>query len=239
MTNLYFVANLAFRMPYYQSTYHSKLYRDFKEIEATDYRGVIRFYEENERQIEQLDEHEHFDLLTSYVNSLFEIGAYQKHLLMADLVIETTVERNIKTYRGVDIFCSMLFKKAASLYNVREYDKAEYILCELIRIDARNEEAILFLKKCHRQKSPGIMQHARAASIFLFLLTALIISIEVLFVRPFYDMYTPLIESSRFSTFGLGCFLLVAGDLIHRWQADRKVNRFVRQVRASRGQSEA
>ena len=43
-------------MPYYQSTYHSKLYRDFKEIEHTDYRGVVRFYEENEYQIQQLDE---------------------------------------------------------------------------------------------------------------------------------------------------------------------------------------
>lgn len=235
MKVFYFVLNFASRMPYYQSTYHSKLYRDFKEIEATDYRGVIRFYEENEKQIQQLDEHEHFDLLTAYANSLFEIGAYQKHLLLADLVIEITVDRNIKSYRGVDLFCTTLFKKAASLYNIREFVKAEYILCELVRINPGNEEAILFLKKCQRQKSPGIMQHTRAACIFLFLLTALIISIEVLFVRPFYDMYTALIERSRFSTFGLGCFLLVAGDAIHRWRAERKVNLFVRQVRFDKG----
>lgn len=221
-------------MPYYQSTYHSKLYRDFKEIAGTDYRGVIRFYEENEQQIQKLDEDEHFDLLASYVNSLFEIGAYQRHLLMVDLVIETTVDQNIKSYRGEDLFYNSLFKKAASLYNLRKYAKAEYILCELIRIDPSNEEVPLFLKKCYRRKSPRLIQHTRAASIFLFLLTALIISIEVLFVRPFYDMYTPLIERSRFSTFGLGCFMLVAGDFLHRWQAEKKVSEFLREIRGAK-----
>lgn len=221
-------------MPYYQSTYHSKLYRDFKEIEHTDYRGVVRFYEEHESQIRQLEEDEHFDLLVAYVNSLFEMGAYQKHLLMADVVIELTVERNIQVYQGSDLFCTTLFKKAASLYNLLEFNKAEYILRELVRIDPRNAEVILFLKKCRRRQSLGIIQHTRAASIFLFLLTALIISIEVLFVRPFYDMHTALIERTRFSTFGLGCFLLVAGDLIHRWQVERNVNQFVRETRSSK-----
>jgi hypothetical protein len=224
-------------MPYYQSTYHSKLYRDFKEIEHTDYRGVVRFYEEHESQIRQLDEQEHFDLLVAYVNSLFEIGAYQRHLLIADAVIELTVERNIQSYQGTDLFYTTLFKKAASLYNIMEYARAEYILCELVRIDPKDEQTILFLKKCRRRKSPGITQHTRAAGIFLFLLTALIISIEVLFIRPFYDMHTALVERTRFSTFGLGCFLLVAGDLIHRWQIERGVNQFVRKVKASRKQS--
>lgn len=218
-------------MPYYQSTYHSKLYHDFKQIEQTDYRSFIRFYEKHEIQIQQLDEEEHFDLLAAYVNSLFEIGDYQKYLLMADLLIEITIERNIQVYHGSDLFSAMLFKKAASLYNVMEYSKAEYILRELIRINPFDEEVILFFKKCQRRKSPGITQYTRAASIFLFLMTALIISIEVLFVRPFYDLYTPLIERTRFSTFGLGCFLLITGDLIHHWQAENVVKQFVRSVK--------
>jgi len=225
-------------MPYYQSTYQSKLYRNFKEIELTDYRGVVRFYEENEDQIQRLDQEEYFELLATYVNSLFEIGAYQKHLLLIDRVVEMTVDRNIQVYQGIDLFGVMLFRKAASLYNIMEYSRAEYILQELTRINPENEEVILFLKKCQRRKSSDIIQCTRASGIFLLLLTALIIAVEVLFIRPFYEMYVPLIERTRFSTFGLACFLLVAGDLIHRWQAERRVNRFVREVKEFKRQKD-
>ena len=223
-------------MPYYQSTYYSKLYLDFKEIEVTDYRSVVRFYEENEAKVQLLEPEEYFDLLTTYVNSLFEMGAYHKHLCLIDLVIEMTVDRNIQFYQGIDLFGVMLFRKAASLYNIMEYSKAEYILQELIRINPEDQEVILFLKRCQRRNSPSILQHSRAAGIFLLLLTALIIAIEVLFVRPFYEIYTPLIERTRFSTFGLACFLLISGDLVHRWQAERKVNQFVRKVKIAKKQ---
>lgn len=215
-------------MPFYQSTYRSKLYQDFTEIEGNDYREIIRFYEENENQIKHLDGEEHFYLLTTYVNSLFEIGAYQKHLTIVDLVIEISIEQNIVRYQGVDLFQNMLFKKAASCYNTLQYKQAEHILRELIKIDPKEEETVLFLKRCLRKKTPGVTQFTRASSIFLFLLTAVIISFEVLFIRPFYDLYTPLVEGARFSTFAAGCLILVTGDLFHRWRAERKANRFVR-----------
>ena len=41
-------------MPYYQSTYYSRIFRDFKEIDAVNYRRVIRFYEEKEEEIKRL-----------------------------------------------------------------------------------------------------------------------------------------------------------------------------------------
>ena len=47
----------------------------------------------------------------------------------------------------------MLFRKAASLYNIMEYGKAEYILRELIKIDPYCEDFILFLRKCLGKKS--------------------------------------------------------------------------------------
>ena len=43
-------------MPYYQSTYHSKLYRDFKAINPSAYRDIVRFFEEKEDNIRKLDE---------------------------------------------------------------------------------------------------------------------------------------------------------------------------------------
>lgn len=218
-------------MPFFQSTYHSKIFRDFKGIEPNDYREVIHFYEEKEDQIRQLEFDEYFELLVAYVDSLFEIGAYQKHLLMVDVVIEHSIVNNIQGREGADIFQRMLFKKAASLYNILELDRADYILRELTKIDPYDRDTILFLKKCLRKRQPGLVNNTRAAAIFMFLLSAFVICLEVLFIRPFYSIYTDLIETSRIILFLLGCSLLVGGDLLHRWLLDREVNQFVAEIR--------
>lgn len=218
-------------MSYFQSTYHSKVYRDFKEIEPTAYRQIIHFYEEKETEIRRLEFDEYFDLLIAYVDALFEIGAYQKHLLMVDVIIENSIRHNIQFRNGTDIYQRTLFKKAASLYNVLKYQEADYILRELIRMDPYDSDSILFLKKCLRSKKPELVNNARAISIFLFLLTAFVICIEVLFVRPFYHMHTELVESSRISIFILGCAILMGGDLLHRWSVEKEVNKFADRIK--------
>ena len=218
-------------MPYYQSTYHSKIYRDFKEIDQTAYRQIIYFYEDKEDDIRRLDFDESFEMLAAYVDALFETGAYQKHLLMVDVVIESTIVHHDAIQHGEAVFKTMLFKKAASLYNILEYNRADYILRELIKIDPDDADTSMFLKKCLRKKHPQLVNNARAASIFLFLLTAFIICIEVLFIRPFYSIHTGLVETSRISLFFLGCAFLVGGDLLHRWRVEREVNEFVARIR--------
>ncbi len=218
-------------MPFYQSTYHSRIFRDFREIDAANYRRIIRFYEDKEEDIKRLDFDEYFELITAYVNALFEVGAYQKHLLMVDVVVEMAIVNNVEMYKGEDIYQKMLFRKAASLYNIIEYAKAEYILRELIKIDPFNEDFILFLRKCLRKKEPGFLNKAKATSIFLFLLSAFIISLEVLFIRPFYKNHVDVVEASRTAIFLLGCTALVGGTLLHHWLVQRRVSRFVENTR--------
>lgn len=218
-------------MPLYQSTYHSRIFRDFKEIDAANYRRIIRFYEDKEEDIKRLDFDEYFELITAYVNALFEVGAYQKHLLMVDVSIEMAIVHNVEIYKGEDIYQKMLFRKAASLYNIMEYSKAEYILRELIKIDPYNEDFVLFLRKCLRKKEPGFLNKAKATSILLLLLSAFVISIEVLFVRTFYKAYVNEIEASRTAIFLLGCAVLVGGTLLHRLLVQRRVSRFVERAR--------
>lgn len=218
-------------MPPFQSTYYPKVYRDFKEIEVSNYRRIIHFYEKHEDEILQLDLKEHFELVEAYTNALFEVGYHQKHLLMIDTALELVIEYNIRHFQGVDIFQKFLFRKASSLYNLRSYSKSKYILEELIRIEPFHEDAILFLKKCARKKEPVILDHAKAVSIFLFLLTAVIICIEVLFVRPFYEIHANLIETSRITTFLIACLILVLGTTWHYLRVESQVNEFVIKVR--------
>ncbi|MDX1940169.1 MAG: hypothetical protein SFU99_06425 [Saprospiraceae bacterium] len=218
-------------MSYFQSTYRSKIYQEFTAIEAGAYRQLIHFYEKQEAAIRQLESEEHFEMTTAYVNALFEVGAYHKHLALVDGIIETAISHNIEFYKGEDIFLKMLFRKAASLYNLFEYDKAEYILREIIRINPWDKDAVLFLKKCLRSKQPRYVQYARATSIFLFLVAALVIALEVLLVRPFYTPYIASIEQTRILLFCSGGVVLIGGDIIHRLLVEKRVNDFVNTIR--------
>lgn len=218
----------------FKPRYYSKIYRSFLTLEENAFQEVIRFFEENEAAIQELDFDEYFDVLVAYVTALFEVGAYKEHLTMVDVVIETSILNNISEYRGEDLFRRMLFRKAASLYHTRQFQKAEHVLGELLRMDAEDQGAILFMKKCLRTHYPQIRSNAHAAAVFLFLLTALVIAVEVLLIRPFYEMHAKTVETSRNSIFALGILLLIFGDVYHRYLAEREVRGFLRAVRRGR-----
>ena len=225
-------------MQYLQPTYHSKLYRDFRSIDAAAWRDIIHFFERRETDIRALDFDEYFELLYSYVNALFEVGAYQKHLVMADEIIETAISHNIHTYKQEDIFKKSLFRKAASLYNTSDYHHAEHILRELVRMDPDYRDAVLFLKKCLRSVHFRSLQVFRAAGIFLFLTAAVVISVEVLFVRPFYAVHAGWVEVLRIVLFLAGFVALALGELWHRWVAHLRVEAFVEDNRRRKADTE-
>lgn len=218
-------------MTFPQSTYHSKLYRDFKGLDTSSYQTILRFYEDWETEIQQLEFSEFFELQNAYAQALFETGAYKKHLLMADTIIETAILRNIYVFHGEDIYSKMLFKKAASHYNLLEYEKAEYVLRELIKINPHNLDAIAFLKKCLRCQKPNYVKTTRAIAVFLFLITAIITCAELLFFRPFRPNYVTLVEQSRVVTFCLGWVILIGGDLLLRWRVEKTVNFLVEDIK--------
>jgi len=217
-----------------QSKYRSKIYRDFRAIEPAEWRAVVRFYERNEKEIRELDFDEFFEMMAAYTNALFEIGAYEKHLLMADAVIEASVMNNIKFFNGEDIFHKTLFKKAAACFHTWQLEKADYILRELLRMDPRDEYSALFLKKCLRKMRPTLVRYSRAAGMLCFLLSAVIICFEMLIVRSFYPVYTDIFEASRNAVFFTGLAAMGGGDLLHRWRTNREVDRFVRMLRRRR-----
>lgn len=224
-------------MPSYsRPTYHSLIYRDFREIEGNAYHQIVRFFEEREEAIKQLDFDEYFEMLLAYTNALFEMGAYQKHLLMADAVIETTMENNIRLYRGEDVFRQMLFKKAASCFNLQQQDGAEHILKQMIRISPGDADAALFLRKCYIARRSALWQNSQATAIFLFLLAALVIAVELLVVRSFYTLHVPLVEMSRNSIFALGLLAMGGGYLGHRVRSHYAVRALVGEAqRVKRG----
>jgi hypothetical protein len=129
------------------------------------------------------------------------------------------------------VFHKTLFKKAASCYHIHQLEKADYILRELLKINPDDSDSAGFLKKCLYKMYPVFVSQTRAVAIVLFLLSAIIICGEVLVVRNFFPAYESTVEVTRSATFVLGCFVLAGGDLMHRWQANREVEVFVRNIR--------
>lgn len=218
-----------------KSTYHSKLYRDFKAIRPDAQREIIRFYDEHEPAIRQMDFEEYFDLLVAYVDALFVVGKYRQHLLMVDIIIENTIKRNIFSYNGQDLFFEMLTCKGISFLHTYEYTKARTIFEQLIRIKPEHEETVRYLEKSIRVKGAPIQHWSRALSIGLLFLATFIIGLEILLIRPFYELYVSYFELGRTALFVLACLILVAGELVHRQVSKKKARLFWGQVRRNKG----
>lgn len=214
-------------MPKLSSTYHSKIYKEFKAIAANEHLSIVRFYESYEADIPQLNFSEYFELLISYSDSLFEIGAYQSHVRVVDKAIQASILNNIKFYNGQDIYTELLFKKASSCYNLMDYTQAEHILRELIKITPYNEMAHRFLRKCLQRKQPEYLKNAKGLAILLLLLTALIIAVELLFIRTLLNDYTSIFEMVRNTTFVVSILLIVGGIIFHRAEIYFWVNQFI------------
>ena len=212
-------------------TYHSPIYRGFKSIETDDRRAVVRFFEKHEKAIIQLEFNEYFELLIAYTDSLFEVGAFAKHILMSDVVIEASIEQNIQFFHGQDVYYNGLFKKAASFYNLYEYDKAEHILRELIKMNPYNSETINFLKKCRHDRKSSFVKNMRAAAMVLFLITPLIIAFEVLFVTHFYPYWVEYVRTLWMVVFIVGWVCYLSGDLIHKYRETTQIDRQVKKAK--------
>jgi tetratricopeptide (TPR) repeat protein len=212
-------------------TYHSTVYRNFRNIDATEFRRIVRFYERYEKDITQLDFEEYFELLVTYTHSLFEIGEYRKHLSKADKVISTSIIQNVTAIKGQEVYHTTLFRKAASHYNLQEYAQAKHILEELLKMNPYNALASRLLGRVLRDDKPRYIRHARAISIFLYLLSALVICLEVLIVKPFYEQYAFKVEILRNTIFFVGVLLLIGSELFHRWNTYQYVHRFQENVK--------
>ena len=201
-------------MSFQSSTYPSQIYRSFRAIDRSEFRRVVRFYERHQKSILMLDFDEYFELLLAYTKSLFEICEYEKHIKMADEVIRISIIENITYVNGEEVYCATLFQKAASYYRLQEFRKAQYIVCELIKINPSDNLNIRFLGRILRDDKPQYVRHTRAISILMFLVSALLICVQVLLVKTFYPTYDGQMEIARNSVFALGILTLVSGEIL-------------------------
>lgn len=207
-------------------TYHSKIYRDFRAVDPENHHGIVRFYEKWEDEITRLDFDEYFEMLVAYTQALFRVRAYQKHQIMADVVIMEAMHANIKLYQGEDVFFETLIEKSYSLIYTHRYQKAQHVLYELLKIEPTNVELSKLMKKAKKSVKSYFIKQANACSILLFLLTALVICIDLLVIKNWYLQYHPIFEKMWITMLISGILLLTTSHFYHNW----KINQEVRQL---------
>lgn len=184
--------------------YYSKLYRDFCSLDVLAPREVVYFYERHEKAISELDFQEYFDILVEYVEALYHCESYESHMLMAEVVIETSICNNIVLHRGEDIYQKMLFRKACSHYHLGAFRRSGVILRQLCRMRPETVSYKKMLARSGRMEIGETMQNVRAATIFCFLLATLVTLAEVLVIRNFYADFQQTTEYTRLGLFSAG-----------------------------------
>ena len=219
-------------------TYSSPAYEAFCAIEPGEYREKIRFIEKHRSVLHALETVEYLELMDAYSDALFEVAKYHKQIRVADEVIELSMQENVTSINGKDIYFDTLFKKAASLYNLEELDKSVYILLELLKMNPFHESSRLFLINCYVRKKTKSLQPLRAVSVAIILFSAFIIALELLFVRPFYTQYAGEVEFVRNAFLLFGILLLAGGEIWLRYVAVGKTVEFIAAVKKKKLQQQ-
>lgn len=204
----------------------SETYDAFLAIDDHAYKEKIQFVEENVFMLRDLDSGAYFDMMVLYGEALFETGEYARQAKLADHIVEMSITRNIIIHRQQDVYFETLFKKAASLHNLEKIDDAVHILKELVKINPDHEASKLFLINCIIRQKKSLARPYRNISLILLLASALVIGIELIFVRRLWPSWTMIIEMVRNGMFISGVILLVAGEVLVRYRAVEDVYLF-------------
>jgi tetratricopeptide (TPR) repeat protein len=206
-----------------QSKSQSKVFRDFKTLDKRNYHSVVRFYEKYRMAILALPFDEAFVMKLTYCTALFEVGRYEQHLEVADEIIESSILNNIQFYQGEDIYLKTLFQKAKAQFELKNYEASKHILKELLKLSPRQKTYPKLLHRCYLKRSGQYLQNLQSIGIFILLISAGFLVINVLVFHNFYPKQVFITDIITSTGFGFGVLLILSSILIQRVRIRGKV----------------
>ena len=171
------------------ASFLSSPYLQYFRLGETAYREKVRFYEENKDSLGLLSFHDKIEVDIDYLLCVFEVGRYEKFLSMADPVIETVIEQDIRSYKGENIFNELIFRKAACLFQMQRHKECKSILAQLMRMDKGNPLYMGLYTICNRKIHNDSIVTIRALAIASMLIVAGITIARILLIEPFFDQF--------------------------------------------------
>ena len=203
-----------------QSSYNH--YLDYQLIPSNDYRGKIRYFDRFYSVFDSLDDDQRLDVHLDFNKALFEVGNYHRFVQSVDPLIEQVIIDNIFVHRGEKIFEGLLFKKAAALYNLRQYDGAIKILKSLTNIDTEHQLAKGLLALCIRKRGKTWYDLSKAVSIVV-MFSAVCILFELVIVSSFYVEYLDQVMLLRNVLILIAMAVLIGREIAMIWYIRKEV----------------
>jgi len=170
---------------------------DYSKIEKTNYKAKVQFYESKQNKISELLPKDKLEFDVDYTNALFELGKYVKCEGILHGLILTVIRDNIFDLDGKDVYQDLLFKKSACHFNIGEPEKCKHILSELIKINPDEANYKNFYKRCFRIEHKKTYRWMGGLVVAIFLVSAIIVPVELLVVKPFYNAAAQGVEFLR------------------------------------------
>ena len=170
----------------YPDSHH--IYLNYFGLGDDAWREKVRYYEENKQAIDSMYFDERIELDIDYLICLFEVGRYERFLRYADDVIETIIKENIYTFKGENIFNELLFKKAACLFQLRDYRNTKYILQQLISMDPTQSIYVGLYSICNRKLNNDLTLSLKATAMAALLIVCGITLARIM-LEPVFEIY--------------------------------------------------
>jgi tetratricopeptide (TPR) repeat protein len=132
----------------------SRIFRDFRSIPYSDYYYLIRFYEQNNKDISFLPLDEGMIMSYYYANALFETQEYELHINVANDLLEQSIVHNIRYIDGEDVYMTVLYKKANAHLRLGQVETAERLATQLLRLEPQQFHYQALLRQCFLLRRP-------------------------------------------------------------------------------------
>lgn len=132
----------------------SRIFRDFRSIPYSDYYYLIRFYEQNNKDIGFLPLEEGMIMSYYYANALFETQEYELHIQVANDLLEQSIIHNIRYIDGEDVYMTVLYKKANAHLQLEQLDIAQRLATQLLRLEPQQFHYQALLRQCFLVRRP-------------------------------------------------------------------------------------
>jgi len=201
------------------TTYDSEVFKEFNRLDEDNFQSVVHFYEQHKEDMVTMNFDERFIIHLAYCNALYEVNSYKKHLKVSDEIIERSIYHNIQFFNGEDIYLKTLYQKAKSYFHLHEYESAQHVAQELVKILPGHSPYSQLLNKCLIRQRPKLIKRFLAGGVLLYLLSVVLIVVNILLVKPISEASVEPMEFLRKGIFLAGILVLLFGIVLHHFLA--------------------
>lgn len=191
-----------------ENTCNETLFYQFKQIDKGSYREKVNFFKKYSDEINQLEIDSNIGIRIEACEALFELSQFYFVLEMVDPLLEDIIVENFYQYEGRDAFQSMLFKKAAALYNLNKCDKSKKILIEILRLNPEDELSRYLTKKILKEERKSMDLKVYAWSIAILILGTIFFLLKFLIIDPFFEAQIGIFSIFSYA-FGICAFSMI------------------------------